>query len=133
MSRKRKQTHARLAEEMREKTAKRSLEKPSTVSSGSLDESLQLPQHSTLSDPSYESEDDHCSGKFTLEDARGRYDDWLHTLEKEDAQMMAMKVYDNYINRFGLLQTKAADEVALLLNTNEKTIRRWRADWVANN
>ena len=64
---------------------------------------------------------------------RGHYDDWFHTLEKEDAQMMAMMVYDNYINWFGLLQTKAAEEVALLLNTNEKTIRRWRADWVANN
>ena len=120
---------------MREKkAAKRSLEKPTTVSSGSLDESLQLPGPSTLSDPSFESEDDHCSGQFTLEGARGRYDDWLHlhTLEKEDAQMMAMMVYDNYINRFGLLQTKIAEEVALLFNINKKTIRRWRADWVAN-
>ena len=120
---------------MREKkAAKRSFEKPTTVSSGNLDESLQLPGPSALSDPSFESEDDHCSGQFTLEDACGRYDDWLHhhTLEKEDAQMMAMMVYDNYINRFGLLQTKIAEEVALLFNINEKTIRRWRADWVAN-
>ena len=108
-------------------------EKPTTVSSGSLDESLQLPGLSTSSDPSYESEDDHCSGQFTLEDARGCYDDWLHTLQIEDVQMMAMMVYDNYINRFGMLQTKATEEVALLFNTNEKNISRWRADWVANN
>ena len=46
--------------------------------------------------------------------------------------MMAMMLYDNYIARFGLLQTKAAEEVALLLGVNEKTVRRWRYDWMGN-
>ena len=71
-------------------------------------------------------------GQFTSDDARACYDDWLQIIGKEDAQMMAMMMYDNYITRFGLLQTKAAEEGALLLGTNEKTIRRWRSDWIAN-
>ena len=46
--------------------------------------------------------------------------------------MMAMMLYDSYNARFGLLQTKAAEEVALVLGVNEKTIRRWRYDWIDN-
>lgn len=42
-------------------------------------------------------------------------------------------LYDSYIERFGLLQTKAAEEVVLLLGVNEKTIRWWRYDWIDNN
>ena len=47
--------------------------------------------------------------------------------------MMAMMLFDSYIERFGLLQTKAAEEVALLLGLNEKTIRRWRHYWWIDN
>ena len=47
--------------------------------------------------------------------------------------MMAMMFSDNYVARFGLLQTKPAEEVALVLGINEKTVRRLRADWIENN
>ena len=53
--------------------------------------------------PQASEEDGNYSGQFTLEDARTCYDDWLHTVGKEDVQMMAMMMYDNYITRFGLL------------------------------
>ena len=133
-SRKRKQTPHRLAEELRKKkAAKRFPADDPTSSSASLDDSLQLPGPSGMSTVSQATdEEDAYRGQFTSDDTHACNEDWLQTIGKEDAQMMAMMMYDNYIIRFGLLQTKAAEEVALLLGTNEKTMRRWRSDWIAN-
>ena len=132
-SHKRKQTLDRLTEELRKKkAAKRCPADDPTSSSSSLDDSLQLPGPSGMSTVSQATdEEDDYRGQFTPDDARACNDDWLQTIGEEDAQMMAMMMYDNYIIRFGLLQTKAAEEVALLLGTNEKTIRRWKLDWIA--
>ena len=143
-SRKRKKTLVKLAEEMRQKkrakndtedTQQQSQQEHSTVTtSTNLDESLQLPGPSGMAIlDERESDGEEYHGEFTCDDARTRYEDWLLTLEKEHVQMMAMMLYDNYVVRFGLLQTKAAEEVALLLGVNEKTVRRWRYDWMENN
>ena len=134
MSRKRKRTLVKLAGEMREK--KRAIQEPAPTTDN-LDDSLQLPGPSALSilteSGDRESNGEEYRGEFTSDDARACYDDWLVTLPRENVQMMAMMLYDSYIERFGLLQTKAAEEVALLLGVNEKTIRRWRYDWIDNN
>ena len=58
------------------------------------------------------------------------YADWIHQLEQEDVRIMAMLMYDNYRERFGLLKTSAAKEVALCLGYSEKTVRRWRKDFL---
>ena len=133
MSRKRKRTLVRLAGEMREK--KRSKQETATTTE-TLDESLELPGPSALpiatESGDRESDGEDYRGEFSTDDARACYDDWLVTLPKENVQMMAMMLYDSYIERFGLLHTKAAEEVALLLSVNEKTIRRWRYDWIDN-
>ena len=131
MSPKRKQTLVRLAEEMRnKKRAKLCVEETPATTASNLDESLELPGPSNM--PIRDEGDDRESDG---EDYRGEFtydDDWFVTLEKEQVQMMAMMLYDNYIIRFGLLHTKAAEEVALLLGVNEKTVRRWRYDWIDN-
>lgn len=130
MSRKRKRTLVKLAEE---KTRARQEPVPTT---DNLDDSLQLPGPSALSilteSGDRESNGEEYWGKFTSDDARVCYDDWLVTLPRENVQMMAMMLYDSYIKRFGL-QTKAAEEVALLRGVNEKTIRQLRYDWIDNN
>ena len=133
ISRKRKRTLVRLAGEMREKKRAR---QETTTATENLDESVELPGPSALpietESGDRESDGEDYRGEFTSDDARACYDDWLVTLPKENVQMMAMMLFDSYIERFGLLQAKAAEEVALLLGLNEKTIRRWRYDWIDN-
>lgn len=103
-------------------------------SADNLDESLQLPGPSSGTIPGFNSDkdedfDDANYTGFTKEDAKLCYEDWLSTLHREDTQMMAMMIYDNYIERFGLLKTAAAKEVGPLLGINEKTIRTWKAEF----
>ena len=141
MSRKRKQVLVRLAEEMRLKKASRnieeSIEESSSASTNNLDESLQLPGpssgtiHELNSDEEEDSDDADYTG-FSTADAKLCYEDWLSTLQRDDTQMMAMMIYDNYVERFGLLKTAAAKEVGLLLGVNEKTVRKWRAEFYLN-
>ena len=78
-----------------------------------------------------ESGDDEYGPHFTPEDARGIYQDWLVTVDREDMKVMAMMLRDNYTSRFGLTNTATAAEVAQLLGFNEKTIRLWRKDFLA--
>ena len=136
MSRKRKQTLVRLAAEMRSKKRAKQSAEEIPQAAGNLDNSIELPGPSTM--PTFsenderESDGEDYGGEFTRDDARACYEDWLVTLEKEHVQMMGMMLFDSYIARFGLLQTKAAEEVALLLGINEKTVRRWRYDWITN-
>ena len=134
ISRKRKQVLVRLAEEMRQKKALQSIGESTEVSGDDLDESLQLPGPSSGTIREFNSDEDEDSDDadytgFSKEDAKLCYEDWLFTLRREDTQMMAMMIYDNYIERFGLLKTAAANEVGLLLGINEKTIRRWKAEF----
>ena len=49
-----------------------------------------------------------------------------------DKLKLAMIMYDNYINRFGLTKTAAGQEVGLLLGINDKTVRLWRKDFLSN-
>ena len=125
ISRKRKQVLVRLAEGMRQKKALRSIGESTEASADNLDESLQLPGPSSGTIREFNSDEDEDSDDadytgFSKEDAKLCYEDWLFTLQREDTQMMAMMIYDNYIERFGLLKTAAAKEVGLLLGINEK-------------
>ena len=52
-------------------------------------------------------------------------------LERDD-KMLAMLLYDNYVDRFKLLKTAAAAEVSPLIGMSEHTIRQWRKDFVLN-
>lgn len=137
ISRKHKQVLVRLAEGMRQKKALRSSGESTEASADDLDESLQLPGPSieTLrevnSDEDEDSDDADYTG-FSNADAKLCYEDWLSTLQREDTQMIAMMIYDNYIERFGLLKTAAAKEVGLLLGINEKTIHKWKAKFCLN-
>ena len=134
ISRKRKQVLVRLAEEMRQKKALQGIEESTEASADNLDESLQLPGPSSGTIREFNSDEDEDSddadyNDFSKAGAKLCYEDWLFTLQKEDTQMMAMMIYDNYIERFGLLKTAAAKEVGLLLGINEKTIRKWKAEF----
>ena len=60
------------------------------------------------------------------------YKDWLFHLERDDKKMLAMLLYDNYVDRFKLLKTAAATEVSPLLGMSERTVRKWRKDFVSN-
>jgi len=50
-----------------------------------------------------------------------------------DKQKVTMIVYDNYVQRFGLTKTGAAKETGQLFGINEKTIRRWRKEFLSSN
>ena len=58
------------------------------------------------------------------------YADWIDQSEQEYVKIMAMLIYDNYRELFGLLKMSAAKEVALYLGYSEKTVRRWRKDFI---
>lgn len=60
------------------------------------------------------------------------YKQWINSLQREHQQMLAMMLYDNYRERFGLQKTSAAEEVALCLGVSDKTIRLWRKDFLNN-
>lgn len=60
------------------------------------------------------------------------YKKWVSNLERENQQMLAMMMYDNYRERFGLQKTSAADEVGLCLGICGKTIRIWRKQFLNN-
>ena len=100
-----------------------------------LNESILLPapdaDEESLTGSENESDDDYGPG-FTPEDARGIYQDWLVTVDREDMKVMAMMLHDNYTSRFGLTNSSAAAEVAKLLGFNENTIRLWRKDFLAH-
>ena len=53
----------------------------------------------------------------------GAYEDWLFHLERDDKKMLAMLLYDNYVDRFKLLKTAAAAEVSPLLGMSERAYR----------
>ena len=134
ISRKRKQVLVRLAEGMRQKKALRNIGDSTEASADNLDESLQLPGPSsgTIREFNSDEDEDFDAAEYTgfsKEDAKLCYEDWLFTLQREDTQMMAMMIYDNYIERFDLLKTAAAKEVDLLLGINGKTIRKWKAEF----
>ena len=84
--------------------------------------------HEFNSNEDEDSDDADYTG-FSKADAKLCYEDWLFTLQREDTQMMAMMIYNNYIERFGLLKAAVAKEVGLLLDVNEKTIRKWKAEF----
>ena len=49
--------------------------------------------------------------------------------KRRDVRMMAVMVFDTFVQRFiGLTKRGAAPEVARLLNRNEKTIRKWHKE-----
>ena len=60
------------------------------------------------------------------------YKQWINSLQRENLQMLAMLLYDNYRERFGLLKTDAAKEVGLCLGLSDKTVRIWRKMFLTN-
>ena len=146
VSRKRRKSLKSQAERMRtakaqrvasvEETVETPAEQESVPGPSGLNESVLLPapdaEDDSLSESESESGEDDYSADFALEDADAVYRDWLVTLDREDKKMMAMMMYDNYSSRFGLTNTSAAAEVAQLLGVNEKTMRLWRKDFLAN-
>ena len=100
------------------------------------DDSLELPRPSESSDEGsdfhLESDDSDDDAWSPNESVYSAYEDWLFHLERDDKKMLAMLLYDNYINKFKQLKTAAAAEVASVLGICEKTVRQWRKDFVAN-
>ena len=60
------------------------------------------------------------------------YMQWINSLHRDDIQILAMMLYDNYIETFGLQKTTAAEQVALRLGLCDKTIRGWRKTFLNN-
>lgn len=107
------------------------------TSSVTMDESFVLPAPTECFDDSSNASseadsetDEDFDGTISDEERSSIYADWIDQLEQEDIKIMAMLMYDNYRERFGLLKTSAAKEVALCLGYSEKTVRRWRKDFL---
>ena len=101
------------------------------------DDSLELPRPSDGSDEEsdfeVESDDDSDDDAWAPNDSvYDAYEDWLFHLEREDKKMMALLLYDNYVDSFKLQKTAAAAEVSSLLGMSERTVRQWRKDFVSN-
>ena len=98
------------------------------------DDSLELPWPSDGSDEDsdFEPELDDDDAWAPNDRVYGAYEDWLFHLERDDKNMMAMLLYDNYVDKFKLLKTAAAAEVSSLLGMSERTVRKWRKDFISN-
>ena len=55
----------------------------------------------------------------SLQQTPSFYENGLLTLQTDDILMMAMMIYDYYLERFGLLKTAAAKEVGLSFTWNK--------------
>ena len=69
---------------------------------------------------------------LTKEDKTSIYSDWIGEMNRTDMQKESMMLYDNYLERFGLQKTPSAQEVALFFVISDKTVRRWRKDFLRN-
>ena len=68
-----------------------------------------------------------------LAEARAEYYiQWINSLHRHDIQVLAMMLYDDYREMFGLQKTGAAEQVGLRLGLCEKTIKRWRKTFLNN-
>ena len=142
MSRKRKASLRARAMEMNEARAERkrlemsveqAAETPEETSSVDLLEDLPAPiDDCNSSDEDMDEEDEDYESAISEDEISATYCDWINDMERTDKQKLAMIVYDNYINRFGLTKTAAAQEVGLLLGINDKTVRLWRKDFLSN-
>ena len=63
-----------------------------------------------------ESSDDDYACQFSQDDADAAYQDWVQSLGRDDMKMMTLMLHENYKARFGLTNSGAAAEVALLLD-----------------
>ena len=104
------------------------------TSSVTMDESFVLPAPKECSgnlETHKDSETDKDFDRTTSDEERSSiYADWIDQSEQENVKIMAMLMYDNYRGHFGLLKMSAAKEVALYLGYSEKTVRRWRKDFI---
>ena len=114
-----------------ETTAEEPLPGPSGLNESVLLHAADADDDSLTESENESSDDDYESADFRLEDV-GVYQDWLAILDREDVKMMAMMLHDNYTSRFGLTKTSTAAEVVQLLGFNNKTMRLWRKDFLAN-
>jgi len=94
-------------------------------------EELPAPLEENSSDEEI-NEDEDYEGTIAEDEIRAIYEDWLSDMKRTDKQKVTMIVYDNYTQRFGLTKTGAAKETGQLFGVNEKTIRRWRKDFLSN-
>ena len=58
---------------------------------------------------------------------------WLDSLPRDDVQHLALLPYARLSTIFDLNKTDTAATVGEVLHRNERTIRRWVDDFVANN
>ena len=59
--------------------------------------------------------------------------DWVTTLDRDDKKSLAMLLCFIFVNEFSFTETRAAETAGKIINKNDKTIRRWRTDLIANN
>ena len=139
VSRKRKASLRARAKEMNEARAERkrlemsveqAAETPEEISSVDLLDDLPAPIDERNSSDEDMDEDEDYEGAISEDEISAVYCDWINDMERADKQKVAMMMYDNYINRFGLTKTGAAKEVGLLLGINDKTVRLWRKDFL---
>ena len=112
-------------------TRDESAEGPSTsvFSDDILD--LPAPVDSISSSDDEENPDDiNYEEQLTKEEKSSIYKDWISEMNRNDMKKMAMMLYDNYVERFGLQKTPSAQEVALFFGVSDKTVRLWRKDFL---
>lgn len=118
------------SEEISERTTSPTTEESSSVAIVSF-EDLPAPLELNMSDEEV-NEDEDFEDKIAEDEIHAIYEDWLSDMKRTDKQKVTMIVYDNYIQRFGLTKTGAAEETGKLFGVNEKTIRRWRNEFLSN-
>ena len=120
----------------RSELAKRTPETPEISSialSNELSEDLPAPIHEANNrDECSSQEDDSYECTLSDNEISAIYSDWISDMERVHLQKTAMMVYDNYIKRFNLTKTGAAKEVGLLFGIHEKTVRRWRKEFLSS-
>ena len=98
---------------------------------GTLEESFSVQLDAHAESESLSSSDDD-SESFTREHARRIYSNLVEKQSKDSIKVLAVMLMDTLMDRFGMTAVGAANEAVLVLEVNEKTVRKWRRYFYTN-
>ena len=98
-----------------------------STATGNMDDSILLPAPSTTTNDEMgedtDSDDEDYVEDIATEDIPSLYSDWLDEIDREDAQMFAMMLYDIFVKRLKLPKTTTAEEVGHCFGITGRTVR----------
>jgi len=124
LSRKRKAELRLRAQEARKKKLR---SRDEIRDSESFDETELLAPLDSVGEENSSSKD---NGTAQQADHKSIYREWIAEMSRLDQQRLAMMLFDNYRDNFGLMKTDTACQVASFFGISDRTVRTWRKSFL---